>query len=186
VKVNFFSPGSLLSTELSIRVSNIHSSDFTLYRFYCLPDKQRRQYHQYKISCYILQCLYSFYVAVYMITQGGTGNLTCTIKPRWLNVNVTYVRDGYITLDPSAQLLPDIPLNASMIIQSVTQVIRFHFLESQTVYENAIQNILTQLGAEMLNVNASTASAQVTKFQTNIIVSTHYTIGYQSLTARII
>ena len=34
-----FSLGSLLSTELSIRLSNIHPSDFKLYRFYCLPDK---------------------------------------------------------------------------------------------------------------------------------------------------
>ena len=92
---------------------------------------------------------YSFCVAVYMITEDGTRNLTCTIKPLWLNVNVTYDRDGYITLDPSAQLLPDIPLNTSMIIQSVTQVISFHFLESQTVYENAIQNILTLLGASV-------------------------------------
>lgn len=117
---------------------------------------------------------YSFCVAVYMITEDGTGNLTCTIKPLWLNVNVMYDRDGYITLDPSAQLLPDIPLNTSMIIQSVTQVISFHFLESQTVYENAIQNILTLLGAEMLNVNGSTDNTQVIKLQTDILVSIRY------------
>ncbi|KAF8694692.1 hypothetical protein AX14_001935 [Amanita brunnescens Koide BX004] len=78
-------------------------------------------------------------ITAYVIVYDAfpTGKHTCTIRPRWLNVNTTYIRDGFVTVEPTYQL-PDIPLHSSSIIQSATSILEDHFTNSQTPWQNNI------------------------------------------------
>lgn len=93
------------------------------------------------------------------------GNQTCTIRPRWVNVNVTYVRDGFVTLEPT-QTLPDMPLILSTIIQAATSTLEDHFYNSQMQKENFITKSIRGLPLPSDN-----------EFMAELLVSTHYTIA---------
>ena len=71
-------------------------------------------------------------------------NQTCTIRPRWLNVNVTYNSNGFVTVEPIPQKLPDIPINSSMIILSGISTLDNNFVNSQSMVEN---HIIDSIGA---------------------------------------
>ena len=71
-------------------------------------------------------------------------NQTCTIRPRWLNVNVTYDSNGFVRVEPIPQKLPDIPINSSMIILSGISTLDNNFVNSQSMVEN---HIIDSIGA---------------------------------------
>ena len=108
----------------------------------------------------ILLCLiiYSPNIAVYLNSghypgkngdSGIVGNQTCIIKPRWLNVNAIYVRDGFLTLEPMTRNLPDIPLTSSLFIRSAISTLEDHFANSQTMLENHIADTIELIRATL-------------------------------------
>lgn len=100
---------------------------------------------------------------------------TCKLRPRWLNVNVTYVREGFVTLQPTTQKLPDIPLTSSSIIQSTISSLTNHFGNSQTMSENHIADTIYSLVPHMLPSNASVS--QIEEFTKKKMVGTDYIIA---------
>ena len=79
--------------------------------------------------------------------DGGL-NQTCTIRPKWLNVNVTYVHGGLVTLEPT-QNLPDISLTSSLLIQSAISTLKNHFAFSQTMVGNHIMDTVGMVVTNM-------------------------------------
>ena len=75
-------------------------------------------------------------------------NKTCTIRPRWLNVNVTYVRGGLVTLEPTRNL-PDIPLTSSALIKPAISSLDIHFAYSQTISGNHISDTLWEIVSDL-------------------------------------
>jgi hypothetical protein len=105
-------------------------------------------------------------------------NQTCTIRPQWVNVNVTYVRGGFVTLESMPQTLPDIPLTSSMIIQSAMSTLMNHFSNSQTMFENHIMNSIALLAMnELYQFPNGTNDSRFEKFIIQKMVSTHYTLA---------
>ena len=102
------------------------------------------------------------------------GKQTCTIRPRWLNVNVTYVRDGFVTLEPMTPQLPDIPFNSSMLIQSTIETLKKHLSNSQTMSQNHITNTIIQL-TQLLPDGTPVSYSE--EFVTKKMVSIDYTIA---------
>lgn len=125
-------------------------------------------------------------LAVYMNSNYGGQNSpltqTCTIRPRWLHVNVTYVREGFVTLEPLAQNLPDIGLTSSSIIQSTVSSLSNHFSNSQTMSENHIGDTIFSLMPHMLPDHAS--DSQYKEFTRKKMVSTDYIIASSHLPHR--
>ncbi|KAF8731269.1 hypothetical protein AX14_004970 [Amanita brunnescens Koide BX004] len=101
------------------------------------------------------------------------GNQTCTITPRWLDVNVTYIRDGFVTAEPTTQNLPNIPLISSTLIQSAVSTLRDHFTNSQTMTENHIMNTITTLAESALP--GGFENSQFDELVANYMVGTRYT-----------
>ena len=80
----------------------------------------------------------------------GTGmNQTCTIRPRWVNVNVTYVRGGLVTLEPT-QNLPGISITSSVLILSAIPSLQNHFAYSQSMLGNHIVDTIAQVAVGLL------------------------------------
>src|SRR6266550_2882344 len=111
---------------------------------------------------------------------------TCTIRPRWLHVNVTYVREGFVTLEPLTQKLPEIRLISSSIIQSTVSSLSNHFSNSQTMSENHIGDTIFSLMPHMLPGHAS--DSQSKEFMRKKMVSTDHIIspGHLILLIRLI
>ncbi len=72
------------------------------------------------------------------------GNQSCTIKPRLLEVNVTYNRDGFVTLVPVAQQPTDIPTHVPMTL-GATYALAQHFVDAQRISGNNILDNIHRL-----------------------------------------
>ena len=189
VRVNHFLFGSLLSTDPLL----IHVSDYPP-----LVYGDRREPYLAFTKCpignadnvismtfIILLCLiiYSPNIAVYLNSghypgkngdSGIVGNQTCIIKPRWLNVNAIYVRDGFLTLEPMTRNLPDIPLTSSLFIRSAVSTLEDHFANSQTMLENHIADTIELIRATLA---PGADDAGVKEFVSQATVSTHHVIA---------
>ena len=106
-------------------------------------------------------------------------NQSCTIRPRWVNVNVTYVRGGFVTLELMPQKLPDMPLNLSNIIQSTTLTLDDHFYSSQTPTANNIVDSINDVAKLMASLSRNEDSSQTeeSSWTEAALVSTHYTLA---------
>ena len=111
--------------------------------------------------------MYSPNIAAYL-SSDVLGDYTCTITPRWLNLNVTYVRGGFVTLEPMNQL-PDIPITSSGLIQYVISALQFHFNRAQTMEGNDLIDTILLLEPTVYGI------AQGDEIDRKTIVSTHYT-----------
>ena len=119
-------------------------------------------------SCRLVWLSYSSNIAAYL-NSDIVGNVTCTITPRWLNVNVTYVRDGFVTLEPMTQL-PDISLTSSGLIQYVISALQVHLNRAQALEGNDLVNTI-----ESLLFPGRFDSPQIDEFYRKNMVSMHYT-----------
>ena len=99
----------------------------------------------------------------------------CTIRPRWLTVNVTYVRDGFVTFEPLSQQLPDTGLTSSSVILTAISYLKDHFANSQTMFENHVVNTIYMLAFAVLPQGRE--DPQFPGFVTKAMVSTHCTIA---------
>ena len=111
------------------------------------------------------------HIAVYMTSGSNDLNQTCTITPQWLNVNVTYVRDGFVTLEPLPQTLPDIPLTSSWLIRSAITTLENHFANSQAMLQNNIADIVSSVASHIGN-----SKSMYERLVTKKMVSTHHTV----------
>ena len=102
------------------------------------------------------------------------GTQICTIRPQWLNVNVTYIRDGFVTLEPTGPQLPDIPLFSSSIIQAIINTLQVHFTNSQTAIQNNIASTIFALSSEPEMLPDNRTVSQFHNFLSNKMVSTCY------------
>ena len=116
---------------------------------------------------------YSPNVAVYLTSDQATSemNKTCTIRPRWLNVNVTYVRGGLVTLEPT-QNLPDIPLTSSALIKPAISSLDIHFAYSQTISGNHISDTLWEIVSDL---DPEASLSKFNKLLEEKTVRAHYT-----------
>ena len=93
----------------------------------------------------ITQFHYSFDAAVYVQNNWSLlGNQTCTLKPRLLNVNVTYNRDGFVTLVPMTRQLPGIPTYMAIMVDAI-QTLEQHFVGAQSISGNTIINAIEDI-----------------------------------------
>ena len=93
------------------------------------------------------------------------------MRPQWLNVNVTYVRDGFVTLKPMTQKLPDIPLTSSTLIQHGLSVLMYNFVNAQTLWQNNIADVIPSF------IPDDTQDSQYDDLAGKVMVSTHYAIA---------
>ena len=109
----------------------------------------------------------------YSSPDGGM-NQTCTIRPKWLNVNVTYVHGGFVTLEPT-QNLPDISLTSSLLIKSAISTLKNHFAYSQTMIGNHIMDTVGMVATNMRP--ESSPESQFIELLREKMVSAQYTMA---------
>ena len=85
---------------------------------------------------------------------------------------MTYVRGGFVTLQPMNQL-PDIPITSSGLIQYVIPALQVHFNRAQTMEGNDLVNTIMSLQPTL--DPGVYGSAQIDEINRKIMVSTHYT-----------
>ncbi|KAF8337158.1 hypothetical protein F5887DRAFT_985531 [Amanita rubescens] len=87
-------------------------------------------------------------ITVYVQNNSSTlGNQTCTLKPLLLSVNVTYNRDGFVTLVPMTRQLLDIPAYMSIMVNAA-HALEQHFVDAQRISGNNIIDSINLLVGE--------------------------------------
>ena len=100
-------------------------------------------------------------------------NQTCTIRPRWLNVNVTYVRGGSVALEPT-QNLSDISFTSSLLIQTTMVILERHFAYTQTIMGNHMLDTISRIVTNMFT--PSSPEFPFKELFEKATVSAHYTM----------
>ena len=100
-------------------------------------------------------------------------NKTCTIRPQWLNVNVTYIPGGFVTLEPT-QNLYDISLTSSSLILAAVSTLDSHFAYSQTMLGNHILYTLSDIVSDLV---PGASLSQFNKLLEEKMVRAHYTMA---------
>ena len=111
-------------------------------------------------------------LAVYL-TSNEVTNKTCTIRPHWLNVNVTYIPGGFVTLEPT-QNLYDISLTSSSLILAAVSTLDSHFAYSQTMLGNHILYTLSDIVSDLV---PGASLSQFNKLLEEKMVRAHYTMA---------
>jgi hypothetical protein len=87
---------------------------------------------------------------------------------------VTYVRGGFVMLEPT-QDLPDVSLTSSLLIQSAISTLKNHFSYSQTMVGNHIMNTVAMAAT---NVRPpSSPESQFKELLDEKMVSVHHTMS---------
>ena len=97
-------------------------------------------------------------------------NQTCTIRPRWVDVNVTYVRGGLVTLE-TTQNLSDISITSSLLIQSAMSSLEHHFAYSQSMLGNLIMDTIEQLALDSPSQSDTIIEEKMVSAQYTMVIS---------------
>ncbi|KAK2464929.1 hypothetical protein APHAL10511_003005 [Amanita phalloides] len=86
-------------------------------------------------------------------------NVTCTVRPQILSVNVTYNNDGFVTLEPTVNRSASLDLTA-WLYKDASSTLLDHFYCAQTVASNAILDVFNQIYAEYNSTHPSPLADQ--------------------------
>jgi hypothetical protein len=80
-----------------------------------------------------------------LLSDNSVSNMTCTIKPHLLNVNVTYTNSGIVTINSTEKIPIELPTNTSTAANAAINSIKFHLPLAQSAVSNSVVVTLYEL-----------------------------------------